>query len=111
MKYYAIDEDLKRELIDLLSSIVGLQQSGATNDNDLYYYTYLLDCIEDTDLIADVPTQITSEEKIRLSKVERYLRMMQEQLNYERYNNNPKNSLEQMLNRLGLTLPKNDDKN
>ncbi len=111
MKYYAIDEDLKRELIDLLSSIVGLQQSGATNDNDLYYYTYLLDCIEDTDLIADVPTEITSEEKIRLSKVERYLRMMQEQLNYERYNNNPKNSLEQMLNKIGLTLPKDNDKN
>ena len=78
MKFFSIDEDVLNTLIDLMSDAwVVCEEQGDRSSSMLY--KYLLDELEHAKVIKDLP-DMSSTEKVRMKKLERYLRMLQEGL-------------------------------
>lgn len=118
MKYYSIDEDVFKAILD----IVREQSLISKMDSDreaLMFYDFLIDQLLDADEFeTNAPKYKRPDDKIRLDKVERYLRMFHEQLdNFDIENKNKKtkksstdepedntekNSLNDMLREIGI---------
>ena len=112
MKYYSIDEDIFKAILDIVKEQVLLSQMESDKEA-IMFYDFLLDQLLDADEFeTNAPKYKRPDDKIRLDKVERYLRMFQDQLSDIGNNkskkpkkpNNSKNgyTLDELLNSVGI---------
>ena len=78
MKWYGIDEDIFKSLVDLITEAYEAAQRMGDDQSETYY-SYLLGELEECKVIAKTK-RMNSEEEQRMLKLQRYLRMLHEGL-------------------------------
>jgi len=78
MKWYGIDEDIYKSLVDLIQEAYEAAQRMGDDQSETYY-SYLLGELEECKVIAKTKRMNTEEEQ-RMLKLQRYLRMLHEGL-------------------------------
>ena len=80
MKYYSIDEDVFKALLDMVREQALISKMDSDREA-IMFYDFLIDQMLDADEFdTTAPKYKRPDDKIRLDKVERYLRMFHEQL-------------------------------
>jgi hypothetical protein len=78
MKWYGIDEDIYKSLVDLITEAYDAAERMGDKQSETYY-AYLLGELEECKVIAKTK-RMNSEEEQRMLKLQRYLRMLHEGL-------------------------------
>ena len=80
MKYYSIDEDVFKALLDMVREQALISKMESDREA-IMFYDFIIDQMLDADEFdTTAPKYKRPDDKIRLDKVERYLRMFHEQL-------------------------------